>query len=412
MSSLTLVGAGPVAFLFAALAQRCGLDTRLWARPAPDRSWNGSLPYQLTAGNPKFSDLAGNFQVNLATTELASLPEHSDEILLATPVDGYAAAARALLAARPGYAAARWILPSASLGSHARLPEVAEVVSLSSFWAAAKGKAPEFVVRGRKQRVYAGSKGSPGSLPRLLAAAGVELVELDSPLAAESRNITTYVHPSLFISPLALSSVLRLEPASTSMYKLFPEGPITRDTCEAMAELAREVNGVLARLGVPELNLLRFLNDDNYPVRPESVPRHAIENFPDLSPTDQAFWLYVRYASLLIDPMSEPDPVTGRYHEFSAVPFPCTRAVGDDRAELPRIPLEDYRTLLVYASLAEQLSAPRERLNQLCSDFEGAVAAFEATSKCRTQLKVEADRAEACELARRLLAEHGPVTTA
>jgi staphylopine/pseudopaline/yersinopine synthase len=367
-----IVGAGPVAFLFASLWRRLGVAVGLSSRR------HASRRFALEAANPKFAPLAGEFELQ----HVNQLDGSWHQVLLAVPADQYAAASKALLQAHPGLRDASWILPSAPFGAHRQLPAVRETVSISSFFGASKRiDGQRFSVRGLKKRVYAGSSLGERALEpvrAVLQTAGVDMVAVRSPLEAEARNITTYVHPALFINSFALAQVLRFETSQASMYKLFPEGPITRDTMETMAALWREISCVLQGLDVQPINLLRFLNDDNYPVRPESVPPEVLEQFPTLSHVDQSFWLYVRYASLLVDPFSEPDPVSGRLHDFSAVPFPCVRRVSPTEVQLPRIPLEDYRTLLSYREEALRQNLPVPTIERLCSTFESAVAAFAA----------------------------------
>lgn len=358
--------------MFASLWRRLGTTVGLCSRRHADRR------FQLEAANAKFAMLAGEFEVQ----HVNQLDGSWDQVLLAVPADHYGSAARALLAAHPSTQAATWILPSAPFGAHRQLPPVKETVSISSFFGASKRiEGQRFSIRGLKKRVYAGSSLAANRLAAIrevLQGAHVELVSVRSPLEAEARNITTYVHPALFINRFALDQVLRFEPSPASMYKLFPEGPITRETMETMAALWREISTVLQALDVEPINLLRFLNDDNYPVRPESVPPEVLEQFSSLSPLDQSFWLYVRYASLLVDPFSDPDPVTGRLHDFSAVPFPCVRRVSNTQVQLPRIPLEDYRTLLAYRDEATRQGLPVPTIQRLCAVFEQAVKAFQA----------------------------------
>lgn len=391
--NVLIVGAGPVAYLFASLFLRAGARTHLVSRrPSP------ALEFRLLAEHEQFADLAGTFRLHGSDPQAAEW----DLVLLGVPADQYAEAAARVASARC------WVLPSAPFGAHLSLSgRAGEVVSISSFFGASKGVAGQpgcFSVRGRKRRVYAGSTlgPSPGlaTLENVLALARVELVRSNSPLQAEARNITTYVHPALFINAVALDSILRWQPSTTTwMYKLYPQGPITRPVMETMVALWREISAILSSLGVPPLNLLQFLNDDNYPVLPESIPPEVCRDFPKLDPVDQAFWLYVRYASLLIDPFSGDN---GSYHDFSAVAFPHVRRTGAGQAELPRIPFEDYRTLLLYQQVARRRRLPCPQLDTLCSSFEKAVARFEGEHQVSTQCRPEWLRSEAAARAEEL----------
>nr|WP_165279916.1 opine metallophore biosynthesis dehydrogenase [Paenibacillus protaetiae] len=159
------------------------------------------------------------------------------------------------------------------------------------------------------------------------------------------------------------------------MYKLFPEGPIMPESIRHMVLLWKEISGLLRSLGAEPVNLLKFLNDDNYPVREESLTREELERFPEMEQIKQEYLLYVRYASILIDPYSEPDE-NGRYYDFSA--FPYERAACDlqGRWTVPRVPYEDYCRIKLLTELARLTGDPMETANKLAALFENQLSRF------------------------------------
>ena len=100
--------------------------------------------------------------------------------------------------------------------------------------------------------------------------------------------------------------------------------------------------------------------EDSYPVRPESISPADMAAFEELSTTHQEYLVYVRYASLLIDPFSEPDR-DGRYFDFSAIPIrPMFRNAAGEW-DLPRMPKEDYYRTKVIQGVARHLGVPARR---------------------------------------------------
>lgn len=134
-------------------------------------------------------------------------------------------------------------------------------------------------------------------------------------MEAEARNISLYVHPALFMNDFSLNAIFDESGSRKYVYKLFPEGPITQDLIRDMLSQWKEMMSILDRLGMGRINLLKFMTDDNYPVRNESLSRQDIDCFEHLESIHQEYLLYIRYASLLIDPFSQPDP-EGKYFDF------------------------------------------------------------------------------------------------
>ncbi|GBF75854.1 hypothetical protein PA598K_04287 [Paenibacillus sp. 598K] len=203
----------------------------------------------------------------------------------------------------------------------------------------------------------------------LYAKAGIELIATESALAAEARNISLYVHPPLFMNEIALDAVFGPTTTPLYVYKLFPEGPITQTLIREMLAQWQEITQLCRRLGVPALNLLQFMVDDNYPVRPESLDRDEIDRFMTLEPLHQQYLLYVRYASLLVDPYSEPDE-HGRYFDFSAVQLRRVFLNREGAWDIPRMPKEDYYRLKLIQGIARHAETPCPIIDTFVARYE------------------------------------------
>lgn len=315
-----------------------------------------------------------------------------DTLVICTPSDGYIRVVQEMI--KQGlYKIKQIVLVSPGLGSsllvNSLLREAGlsvEVISLSSYYAATKWETADglnltSITKAVKRKIYAGSSYVQSKFLELvqtwLNELGVECRPVSSPLAAESRSITTYVHPPLFMNDFSLGQILSLKPSSKSMYKLYPEGPISQHSIRAMLCLWKEISALVTSLSVAPVNLLKFLNDDNYPVHEFSISREEIEQFCSLSTDRQEYLLYIRYSSILIDPFSTPDQ-HGKYFDFSAVPYPqiqITSAQGG-KWKIPRIPLEDYKRLKLICRLAETAGIPMPQGQQLIGNFERRLAEF------------------------------------
>ncbi len=234
------------------------------------------------------------------------------------------------------------------------------------------------ITKAIKKRIYIGSTQGVSKtcsfMKSLIERIGVECTILKSALAAESRSITTYVHPPLFLNRMALHDIFFGEGAKKSMYKLFPEGPITPPAIKNMVSLWKEISTFLQSFGITPFNLLKFLNDDNYPVHEMMLSRTNIDGFMNCDSLEQEYLLYVRYTGLLIDPFSEPDK-EGRYFDFSRVPLERVKQV-EGRWEIPRVPLEDYKKLKLLSKLAYCLKQDLPTVNDLVQNFEEVVSLF------------------------------------
>jgi staphylopine/pseudopaline/yersinopine synthase len=255
---------------------------------------------------------------------------------------------------------------------------IVDVISMSTYYAATKHSSSDSVTKAHtktfKKRIYIASSKKDSYmltvLKRFLNSLGVEGMMVDDPAEAECRNITTYVHPALFMNAFTLNEVFNLHTSGKKyMYKLYPEGPITQETIRTMVALWKEVSSLVKQLGANPINLLQFLNDDNYPVPEECLSRDDIEKYGDFEVTKQEYLLYIRYSSILIDPFSKTDE-HGRYFEFSAVPFKQASCDEAGRWKVPRIPFEDYQKLKVIYGISRKLGVDMPKTEFLINRFE------------------------------------------
>lgn len=332
--------------------------------------------------------LSGNAALDVFHQDPAELRDDWQTLVLCVPADSYLDVVRGLPWERLG-GVRTLLLVSAFIGANllvrSALPAgcQATVLSLSSYYAATKvideTQPLRALTKAVKRRVYLGS--SRPDCParetwrRVLAGSGVEVVPLATPEAAEGRNVTTYVHSPFFLGEFALARILSEQGPPGFMYKLYPEGPITPGAIGAMRRLWCELSELLRRMGAEPLNLLRFLNDDNYPVHETMLPRAAIDGFAEAGAERQEYLLFVRYAALLVDPFSPADE-QGRHFDFSAVPFRRVSRDEDGLWRLPRVPLEDYRKLALIVALAAHFDLAMPQARSLLASYENAVSRF------------------------------------
>ncbi|CAM4327234.1 opine metallophore biosynthesis dehydrogenase [Serratia nematodiphila] len=260
-----------------------------------------------------------------------------------------------------------------------------EVISLSSYYADTKYQNAEQPYRAYtkafKQRIYLAGAGARSDcaeldwLCSLLARHGIDAQRGDSLLAAERFSITNYVHPPLALADTTLQAIFQPQGPIQYLYKTHPEGPICPEAIADMLALSQDYQQLLNRLGIEAINLLRFLNDDNYPVPPRMVSRRWIDQFPQLAPTEQCYALFTRYTALLVDPYSEPD-AQGRYYDFSAVRVARVFQDAQGRWRLPRVPQEDVCKLRVLVLLAQRLDVEMPAAQRLLARFQQALQRF------------------------------------
>ncbi|WP_434749603.1 opine metallophore biosynthesis dehydrogenase [Paenibacillus amylolyticus] len=229
------------------------------------------------------------------------------------------------------------------------------------------------ITTGVKRRVYIGST-APSSayvqqLSELFERLHILLAVMSSPLEAETRNISLYVHPPLFMNDFSLGAIFGEQGVQKYVYKLYPEGPITPALIRSMRTQWEEIQQITDRLHIQGVNLLKFMTDDNYPVRLESLSREDIEQFDQLQAIHQEFLLYIRYASLLIDPFSEPD-AAGTYFDFSAVPFRRIFINREGEFDVPRMPKEDYYRIKIIQGIARHVSVDCPTIDHFIATYE------------------------------------------
>ncbi|WP_270165435.1 opine metallophore biosynthesis dehydrogenase [Paenibacillus sp. SYP-B4298] len=332
--------------------------------------------------------LSGSARIARYYTGYDQLEDGWQTVVICTPGGSYAEVIEGLQPSRLRHLR-RIILLSPGIGSGAWIVRMlgeerarVEVISLSTYFGASKFISAESpllsVVKALKRSIRLGSTIASSdacqAVAELLTAQGILCIPTSSPLAAECFSITTYVHPPLSMSEMALAHIFSQDGPVRYMYKLYPEGPISPRTMGSMVRLWKELSQVLAGLGVETFNLLKFLQDDNYPVREESLGRNIVEQFVELDEVRQEYALYVRYASLLIDPYSQPDEL-GRYVEFAAVPF--QRATMENGVlRIPRIPQEDAQRLELLLRLGARLGVPMPEADGLLAGYKAAYRRF------------------------------------
>ncbi|SEP10025.1 opine metallophore biosynthesis dehydrogenase [Paenibacillus sp. OK076] len=253
-----------------------------------------------------------------------------------------------------------------------------EVISFSTYWGDTRWMTDQpsnhVITTGVKKKVYIGSTSTPsehvGRLCRMYERLGIALEVMPSALEAETRNISLYVHPPLFMNDFSLDAIFGVSDTRKYVYKIYPEGPVTQYLIRDMRTLWNEMMTITDRLRIQGVNLLQFMTDDNYPVRLESLSRHDIENFNQLQDIHQEYLLYIRYTSLLIDPFSEPNP-EGKYFDFSAVPFRKMFVNQDGALDIPRMPKEDYYRIKIIQGIARYLQVS-------CPTIDSFIATYEA----------------------------------
>ncbi|MGE7839330.1 opine metallophore biosynthesis dehydrogenase [Lysinibacillus sp. NPDC093712] len=264
----------------------------------------------------------------------------------------------------------------------------AEVISFSTYYGDTRwlGSIPsnEVLTTGVKKTVYIGSTYSISNrvveLTKLFRHLGIQVKKLASPLEAETRNISLYVHPPLFMNDFSLKAIFDANTITKYVYKLYPEGPITHTTIRYLLNYWKEMMGIVKHFNIQPLNLLQFMVDDNYPLHPKSIERQDIENFNHLEPIHQEYLLYIRYASLLIDPFSIPNE-EGKYFDFSAVPLRGIFINHDGEWDIPRMPKEDYYRVKIIQGIANALKLKTPTLDHFVQTYEEKLRQVVASSE-------------------------------
>jgi staphylopine/pseudopaline/yersinopine synthase len=393
-----LVGAGPAAIQVAAdfsrgWCEKLGLLNRKGphaARLKTELEQQQSVLSIRVQGETS-SQLSGQVRVDRFYEGFENVEDIWNTVVICTPSDSFKEIVRALrLDSRNMLKTI--ILLSPGIGSNLlvtsqlkQAKERVEVISLSTYYAATKYESEQAsilaaVTKALKKRIYVASSKTKGTavleVKRLIESLGIQCTVVGHSIEAESRGITTYVHPPFFLNDFSLREIFNSEqPSKKSMYKIYPEGPITQHTIRTMVLLWKEVSRLIQHFGFEPVNLLKFLNDDNYPVHEITLSREDIETFMERDQTRQEYLLYIRYSAILIDPFSIPDE-NGRYFDFSAVPYKQVYQDQHGRWVIPRIPFEDYKRLKLLEGLARKANLPMPQAGQLIQCFEKKLDAF------------------------------------
>ena len=394
-----ILGAGPAAIQLAADIKAAGnARIGLYNRPSEKgrrlKQHLAHTPSLWLTGAGKAQRTQDDAQVTIDRycDDLALVGGDWRRLILAVPADQYHDVLRQVpWAALPQLRSLILLSPSIGSGLMAQslLQEAGqshvEVISLSSYYADTKYQNAEQPYRAYtkafKQRIYLAGAGARSDcaeldwLCSLLARHGIDAQRCDSLLAAERFSITNYVHPPLALAETTLQAIFQPQAPIQYLYKTHPEGPICPEAIADMLALSQDYQQLLNRLGIEAINLLRFLNDDNYPVPPRMVSRRWIDQFPQLTPTEQCYALFTRYTALLVDPYSEPD-AQGRYYDFSAVRVARVFQDAQGRWRLPRVPQEDVRKLRVLVLLAQRLDVEMPAAQRLLARFQQALQRF------------------------------------
>ncbi|MBE4973277.1 opine metallophore biosynthesis dehydrogenase [Serratia sp. X10] len=394
-----ILGAGPAAIQLAADIKAAGnARIGLYNRPSEKgrrlKQHLAHTPSLWLTGAGKAQRTQDDAQVTIDRycDDLALVGGDWRRLILAVPADQYHDVLRQVpWAALPQLRSLILLSPSIGSGLMAQslLQDAGqshvEVISLSSYYADTKYQNAEQPCRAYtkafKQRIYLAGAGARSDcaeldwLCSLLARHGIDAQRCDSLLAAERFSITNYVHPPLALAKTTLQAIFQPQAPIQYLYKTHPEGPICPEAIADMLALSQDYQQLLNRLGIEAINLLRFLNDDNYPVPPRMVSRRWIDQFPQLTPTEQCYALFTRYTALLVDPYSEPD-AQGRYYDFSAVRVARVFQDAQGRWRLPRVPQEDVRKLRVLVLLAQRLDVEMPAAQRLLARFQQALQHF------------------------------------
>ncbi|MBZ5752920.1 MULTISPECIES: opine metallophore biosynthesis dehydrogenase [Metabacillus] len=256
----------------------------------------------------------------------------------------------------------------------------AEIISFSTYYGDTRwmhdSPSNHVLTTAVKKKIYIGSTHFPSKnidkLCKVYEQLGITLEIMKSPIEAETRNISLYVHPPLFMNDFSLSAIFWDIETKKYVYKIYPEGPITQYLIRDLLSQWKEIMNILKKINIKSINLLQFMTDDNYPVRLESLSRQDIENFNHLETIHQEYLLYIRYTSLLIDPFSEPDK-DGRYFDFSAVPIRKMFVNKEGYLDIPRMPKEDYYRIKIIQGIAKYLELNCPTIDKFIKTYESKI---------------------------------------
>ncbi|GAA6819389.1 staphylopine dehydrogenase CntM [Helicobacter pylori] len=398
MSKILIIGTGPVAIQ---LANLCHLTTDkqidMVGRASTSlkskkllQAYQRDKYFEVTTQNDAHKQMAGRFQINHLYADIQDVKGIYDTIIMACTADAYHSTL-AQLSTATLEKVKHILLVSPTFGSHMivaqymdKFNKYIEVISFSTYLGDTRcydTEQPNHVVTtGVKSKLYVGSNrdhsATIGFLKGVFKQFHIVLTEMPTPLHAETRNSSLYVHPSLFMNDFSLKVIFEGSEVPVYIYKLFPEGPITMTLIHEMRLMWKEMMTILEKFSVPSVNLLEFMVKENYPVRPETIADDDVYKFEKLPAIHQEYLLYVRYTAILIDPFSAPDQ-HGRYFDFSAVPIKELYENEQGVVHIPRMPSEDYYRTSIIQHIGKLLDVKTpmidtfmKRYEQYCQDYK------------------------------------------
>ena len=341
-----------------------------------------------------------NYEVTAQLDEIGHQLEGFNDyetVMVCLPSTAYGDVTRALCRWSELKSVKQILLIAAPLGANAllkrRAKEVApdlDIISLSSFPAAMKfnQSSHQIQIKGKKGRIFLSQPNSPQVQEQViswLSPWNITASWQPSALEVESRNINLYAHPTFAIHPRVLDHIFGQRTLPVYLYRFEPEGPLSLATFRKMVAFHEEIAAVLAGLGCPRFNVLAFLNDDGYPLPASVLSQDDIQSYTTSTHDGQVAMMMARYAGLLVDPHSTPDPITGEYFPFSKVAVPAIAPDGEKPAAMPRIPAEEYLIAKMLQLLGSRLATETPITNSLVLTVEQYVQRFEQ-EKSRTLL--------------------------
>lgn len=397
LDNTLMIGSGPASINFAINIRKKNLGMLGFVLRNSDNSRKFKEDLEKNRGliiskvnDDKIFKISGKTKVDIVYEDIQKIDDIWDTIVIATPSFSYEKVLKSMTLEKL-FKIKTIILLSPSIGSTLIVSEILntynrniEIITISNYFAATKFEYSEnnrvtVLTRAIKKKIYVSSTILPSSkldsVLRFFEFLGIKAEILEMAIDVEARGITLYVHPPFFLNNFSMEEIFSKSNIPKYLYKIYPEGPITQYAIRDMLELWKELSGLIILLKGTPINLLKFLNDDNYPVFEETISRYDIENFEKFNEIKQQYLLYIRYTSILVDPFSEPDN-NGRYYEFSNVKY--MRVYKDQNGQLviPRIPLEDYKKLKSVYELAKKIKYRTPKIKSFIDIFENYIKEY------------------------------------
>ncbi|HEI6446684.1 TPA: staphylopine dehydrogenase CntM [Staphylococcus aureus] len=399
MSKLLMIGTGPVAIQLANICYlKSDYEIDMVGRASTSekskrlyQAYKKEKQFEVKIQNEAHQHLEGKFEINRLYKDVKNVKGEYETVVMACTADAYYDTLQQL-SLETLQSVKHVILISPTFGSQmiveqfmSKFSQDIEVISFSTYLGDTRivdKEAPNHVLTtGVKKKLYMGSTHSNSTMCQRISALAeqlkIQLEVVESPLHAETRNSSLYVHPPLFMNDFSLKAIFEGTDVPVYVYKLFPEGPITMTLIREMRLMWKEMMAILQAFRVPSVNLLQFMVKENYPVRPETLDEGDIEHFEILPDILQEYLLYVRYTAILIDPFSQPDE-NGHYFDFSAVPFKQVYKNEQDVVQIPRMPSEDYYRTAVIQHIGKMLGIKTPMIDQFLTRYEASCQAYKA----------------------------------